>query len=57
MLDRSCDRWAAMLAEARKLSDADLKRQATVSIDNAHQCVECFTCACAAVQEERQKRT
>lgn len=41
--ERSCDAWARMKAEARKLSDFDLARHADVSLANNHQCVECFT--------------
>lgn len=54
---RSCDEWAAMLAEARKLSPAELTAKAKISAHNRHSCVECFTCACAAVSEERFNAT
>lgn len=50
---RSCDEWAAMLADARKLSDSDLTKNYRISAFNRHACVECFTCACVAVSAER----
>lgn len=46
-MPRSCDTWADMLAQAGQLPDDELRRHAYVSISNNHQCVECFTCACA----------
>jgi hypothetical protein len=45
--------WTKMLDEARTLNDADVKRHASVSLNNNHQCVECFTCACAVEQQRR----
>jgi len=54
-MTRSADLWAAQLTEARKLDDADLARHAAVSTGNNHTCVECFTCACGAVRDERAR--
>ena len=47
--------WQDMQGRARLLSDADLKRHATVSINSNHQCVQCFTCACVTVRHERDR--
>lgn len=41
-----------MKREARKLPLADLKRHASVSLDNKHQCKSCFTCACVEVSQD-----
>ena len=53
-MERSCDVWADMLESARKLDDSELSGHANVSTRNNHACVECFTCACAAVRDERR---
>lgn len=52
--DGSCweQQWSAKLTEARKLSHEKLRWHAGVSLDNHHQCRECFTCACAVVLSE-----
>ena len=52
---RSCDMWAGMVAYARRLDAAELRRHAAVSRDNRHACVECFCCACAVALEEHYK--
>lgn len=49
--------FETMKAEARKLPIEDLRRHASVSMNNFHRCTECFTCAAAAVLVERQKVT
>jgi hypothetical protein len=41
--------------EARKLSIADLKRHASVSVRNNHYCHECFCCAALDVLKERRR--
>ena len=51
---RSRDAWAEMLDAARELDDSTLFGHANVSTQNNHACVECFTCACAAVRDERR---
>jgi hypothetical protein len=38
--------WEQLIAEAKKLPVAELKRHASVSRDNRHRCESCFTCAC-----------
>ena len=48
------DFWTKALAEARELSPQELRRHASVSTDNRHQCEDCFTCACAAVLREKR---
>lgn len=45
--------WNNQLVMARKLDDNELRRHASVSIDNRHECRDCFTCACVAVLKER----
>lgn len=52
-MTRECDAWAGMMMMAMQLPDAELARHASVSIDNNHQCVSCFTCACAEVRRQR----
>ena len=54
----SPEEWrAAQLSEARKLSDADLDRHATVSLRHRCRCNQCFCCAAVAVQLERKSET
>jgi len=53
-MDRTCDMWADMLESARNLDDSLLSGHADVSTRNNHACVECFTCACATVRDERR---
>lgn len=43
-----------MKREARKLPFHELVRHAKVSMENRHECTECFTCACWAVIKERR---
>lgn len=45
--------WPAQLEAARKLDDDELQRHASVSVNNRHQCEECFCCAAFAVLGER----
>lgn len=45
--------WDNQLVMARKLDDDELRRHASVSINNRHECRDCFTCACVAVLRER----
>lgn len=48
--------WKEQITEAQKLSDDELKRHASVSIDNKHSCRECFTCACVVVRRQNARR-
>ena len=43
-----------MLMQARALDDAELNKHALVSRKNYHRCPNCFTCAAAQVQRERE---
>lgn len=45
--------WQAMLQRASVLEASELQAHARVSLDNKHQCQECFTCACAKVYLDR----
>lgn len=40
--------WDKARANAFRLPNAELMRHAGISIDNRHECRECFTCACLA---------
>ena len=40
--------------EARKLPSAELKRHASVSTSNRHECKDCFCCAAFVVLRERR---
>lgn len=53
-MEREADEWARLMAQAGALRDHELKRHASVSLKNNHQCVACFTCACA--EEARLRR-
>jgi hypothetical protein len=46
--------WLTMLSNASKLDDKELRRHASVSTDNRHACVSCFTCACEVVRKQRR---
>jgi hypothetical protein len=50
---QSADDWAAMRDLARLLPEAECAKLAAISAVNRHSCVECFTCACQAVLDER----
>lgn len=50
--DRACDQWAEWKRQAAALPVADIRRHASVSTQNRHECVECFCCACLAVVRE-----
>lgn len=53
--ERRTDAWFRMRQQARELDDKELRRHASVSTDNNHQCVQCFCCAAQAVLEERRR--
>lgn len=46
--------FAEQLKEARKLDTKELKRHASVSTDNRHECRSCFCCACLVTLGERK---
>lgn len=46
--------WELQLAEARKLSDAELARHALVSTRHHCRCQQCACCAAAQVERERR---
>lgn len=48
--------WDKAMSEAFRLPDADLKRHASVSLDNRHFCNDCFCCACVVTLAEREGR-
>lgn len=50
---RGCDLWAELKEKARSLRDYKRRELARISLANNHQCVECLSCACQAVEEER----
>lgn len=52
-IDRSEPTLENQLWHARKLSDEELIRHASVSIDNNDTCGTCFCCACVTVMKER----
>lgn len=47
--------WTNQLAEAAKLSDSELKRHASVSTNNKHECRDCFCCACVEELKRRKR--
>ena len=47
--------WKRALEAASYLDDNELRRHARISINNSHQCVDCFTCACVTEMHKRQK--
>jgi len=46
--------WKKSLQRARKLPMEELKRHASVSLNNRHACYDCFCCACALILRENQ---
>lgn len=44
-----------MKERARQLEKSELRRHASISIDNRHKCKECFTCACVEVLRENAR--
>lgn len=43
-----------MKERARRLAWAELRRHASISLDNRHFCRQCFTCACLEVMREHR---
>ena len=52
---RNADQWHQFTEQAKTLSDKEVKRHASVSLDNRHSCVDCFTCACVHEVERRSR--
>jgi hypothetical protein len=48
--------WDIARNNASYLADDELDRHAHVSIDNKHECRQCFCCACLAERRERIRR-
>lgn len=48
--------WNKARSEAFSLPLKELGRHAGVSIDNRHECQDCFCCACAAELRDRIER-
>ncbi len=51
---RACDQWREWKSQAARLDTAELRRHASVSTGNAHECVNCFCCAALDVLRERE---
>ncbi len=54
--DRSCDQWAEWKRQAATLETKELRRHASVSTSNRHECTECFCCAALDVLQEREAK-
>lgn len=52
--DENAPTWGNQLAHARRLSTDDLRRHASVSLNNHHRCEDCFCCAALTVLEQRE---
>lgn len=48
----TAENWEELKRQAAVLTPEDRRRHGSVSKNNAHQCRECFCCACVAVDLE-----
>lgn len=48
--------WLKWKRQAAALEHSEIRRHAHVSIDNRHQCRNCFCCAAAEVLAERKEK-
>jgi hypothetical protein len=46
--------WKVQLRRAALLPIADLRRHASVSLNNRHTCKDCFCCACVEIIKRRE---
>lgn len=47
--------WNVQIQHAHELDSEELERHALVSINNRHECRECFCCACLHVLNWRER--
>lgn len=51
--DHTAPTWANQLWHAEQLTTSELRRHASVSLNNQHRCSDCFCCAALTVLERR----
>ena len=52
--DHTAPTWENQIWHAERLAIDDLRRHASVSLNNRHRCTSCFCCAALTVLERRE---